>query len=516
MTRLKTKTIEDLHSLGLLAGTFAACLLIKQIFLQGQRIDSFSAYYVASLLLCALFFSVRYQSETRALGAILKGIVLMLGFYSTFNYPSWVSDQAVSSDIHTLIRFSAAGLSILVIWRPAFAIPVICYTVWRKKLDYVETGLFLSPTDYMPIVEVGLFLCMGIVLPQIVARYVKLSRSTKENAALWILVAAIGIHFSNYFYSGVAKLLLNGGPLSWVMDNPTYALMLNAWEAGLLPIGHFENLSAWIYEWFRENVLFFNMLTLIGQLLCLVLVTRPRHIITITVFYDIMHIMIFFLTGIFFWKWIILNLLIVFAFSRITSQRFDWKTISVAVGTIVSAPLGFFVAWLAWYDSPGFNHIYLEANTQAGQTFRVPTNYYLNASVPMVQGRILGHLPGHFRGLNTLGSHESHQIIQAMQKCEAPLSSGSESVNFGPVERFIRGHDAFIRGHANEQGRVYYDRFPHHIWSNPLLYKEFSQIDKRTISSYQIVVESKCVSLINGKVSKHTVTENRSAPIAVP
>ena len=55
-----------------------------------------------------------------------------------------------------------------------------------------------------------------------------------------------------------------------------------------------------------------NFATLFGQLAAVLMLFRRKLMIAITLFYDLAHIVIFFVT-VFFWKWILLNLALVAA-----------------------------------------------------------------------------------------------------------------------------------------------------------------------------------------------------------
>src|SRR3546814_11027254 len=75
----------------------------------------------------------------------------------------------------------------------------------------------------------------------------------------------------------------------------------------------------------------------------------------ITVFYDITHVVIFIVSGILFWKWILMNLAIVAAFTSLRHQRFDGFVRLVGVVAVIGGTLVFFAARLAWYDTPALN-----------------------------------------------------------------------------------------------------------------------------------------------------------------
>src|SRR3546814_6256579 len=49
------------------------------------------------------------------------------------------------------------------------------------------------------------------------------------------------------------------------------------------------------------------------------------------------------------------------------------------------------------------------------------------------------------------------------------------AIDFAALDRFVRAHHRTALDLADEQGRVEYDLYPHHVWSNPWLYTERSE-----------------------------------------
>src|SRR5581483_5502595 len=123
------------------------------------------------------------------------------------------------------------------------------------------------------------------------------------------LVCGIAVHFANYFMSGWAKIVLDGGPLSWVLHNRTHYLILGGESIGTLPFGAWPEISSLPYRLMNYKHLYIvlNAFVLFAQLLCIVAITRVPWMIAFTLFFDVMHITIFVLTGVNFWLWVLLN-----------------------------------------------------------------------------------------------------------------------------------------------------------------------------------------------------------------
>ena len=183
----------------------------------------------------------------------------------------------------------------------------------------------------MPVVELGIYLTLCVIIFEILNRLRTKweipywhaqpleNCSARHQLSLVAFFVAVSVHFGNYFYSARAKYLLDGGPLDWVLENNTALLILVTQETRALPIGHWLELSLRLYDSFSAVYVPSNLVIVLAQTICVVAIWRVGWAMWLTIFYDITHIVIFFVTGIFFWKWILLNLFIVLAFRSIRS-----------------------------------------------------------------------------------------------------------------------------------------------------------------------------------------------------
>src|SRR3546814_15129699 len=100
-----------------------------------------------------------------------------------------------------------------------------------------------------------------------------------------LFIMAVGIHFGNYFYSGLTKLTLDGGPLIWLLENQTQFLIPVTLETGMLPIGEWTDLVWLSYHWYGYIFVVANLIILLGQLYCAIAIMNVRAAALITVFY---------------------------------------------------------------------------------------------------------------------------------------------------------------------------------------------------------------------------------------
>ena len=57
------------------------------------------------------------------------------------------------------------------------------------------------------------------------------------------LYGVLGVHMVNYLYSAIAKLKLDGSVGSWILHNPTQALITNGNQLGAAPLGVFPHIQ---------------------------------------------------------------------------------------------------------------------------------------------------------------------------------------------------------------------------------------------------------------------------------
>ena len=125
--------------------------------------------------------------------------------------------------------------------RPSFAMVPCVYVLMNKDLTRHLFELpWLTRTDYLPVVELGIFMSFGVIAARVLefgiarsqlirsSRFVQLPDAWSISLALFMI--SIAVHFGNYFWSAMAKLMLDGGPLVWVLHNQTHLLTATAYH----------------------------------------------------------------------------------------------------------------------------------------------------------------------------------------------------------------------------------------------------------------------------------------------
>lgn len=465
---------------------------------------------ILAIGLCLVFPGPRHTEVAPALKIIVRVIGTLLGLYSVVavvTFPAGVSSSA-DTQIWILQLLSVVALlaAIATFFRPAFVIIPAATIMSKKASSELLFGIRISHTDYIPVVEMGLFLGLGTIVLGFATsgQGRRWLRDTSVPDLVWsttlLFIVAVGVHFSNYFYSGLQKLLMDDVVWTWPLENPTYVLSISAWISGLLPISHIDWLAAQVITSTKQMNLVLNASILLCQIASVVLIARRWAMIGLTMFYDLTHVVIFLVSGIFFWKWIILNLGLVVAM-RSLPRRIEARTPALmAMCSVLLAPLVFSVVWLGWFDTPALTRSETFAVTTDGQRVRVPTNYFGTISITAAQHRFGRVSDNHFPTV-TFGSTQSPEIFRdALDNCQ--FNDGYRQ-RFQQTEayiaRLVRLTHEYAAQQAGPDGRYAYDSYPHHIWSNPMMHKDFAELAVEEIDHYIYRSVSGCVSLRKGQ-----------------
>ena len=454
------------------------------------------------LVLAALGLGLNGHRAPPAFRVLMGYVTGSLTFYLITGYS--LHNLKVGHPVADMVWVSVV-FALLSMWRPSLALIPIIAVMWTKILAREDFGFAISSTDYMVVVELGVLL--GIfILPasflNIVATRGPKNREYMHQLVWDYLNAAVvigaAVHLSNYFFSGHQKLVLeNAGLLTWVLENPTYILTANTIDFSYLTVFDLPFLSDWTMRVLKWVTVPLNALVLIAQLSVVLALFSRRYMIAVTMFFDLMHLAIFALTAIFFWKWILLNLGMVHAFTRMrqTNWRIPLWLSFAALGVMFTSPQFFQVARLGWFDSGGVNHAHWQIETKDGDRIDVPTNFFLATSISFAQQRPTRPFDG-FLPTHDWGTTMDADIMRRFTDSCAPTDKLDLRLDPEKLEKvgdFVRRHHNRVLERVGRSGNIVYDVYPHHIWSSPLRFLEFKNMDLSEVSSYILIVKAKCL-----------------------
>lgn len=448
----------------------------------------------------------------------LRGSAIFLAFY--FVVEPFAVPYAALPAGHPAVLLHQHGrpiglvLAVIGWWRPSAVFGSAMLLWMMRELQTELTGFYFSTLDIRNVAEIVAFLSIGFTLLA-GARQVRGIRQTLavddaliQTATMMMLAAAIGAHLANYFWSGLAKLALDGGFLSWLLDNRLSDGIPAALEKGTLPFAAWP----WAVEAVHGALVFLsvpiNFLSWSVQILAVVAVWKRRWLILATIAFDVFHVIVWATLGLLFWKWIALNMIVVATLAAVREDEWNKVVRTTAVLFVIAGIALFRVATLAWYETAGFASPYFVARMDDGSLHRVPNAYFGSSSYQVSQGRLW--YPGGFGHFNPSiwGSVLSHKDAVAGRTCTVPARTEPAAEQWGPPHHlalYMQAQHKRVLAHADERGIWHYYRVPHHHVPSPFLADSFYALDKRRVASYMFVMDSVCLSLDQGRLKRHVV-----------
>jgi hypothetical protein len=487
--------------------------------------------WLAAALLLAFLAPLRMAEMPKSMAIILRFLFVLFAVY--FAFPLTLPSHAgfgILTELRLEYRQFVFPLAcVLGLWRPGFGALAIGAAICERRTLGLWFGDKLSATEFFPVAEVAIFLVLSAMLWKIIGKNGYFSRAAQpmdddDRLSVLTKITLLGIclHLANYFYSGVAKAFLSSSPLDWLLENQTGNMLLVANELNQLPLNIVSGLPEISYIALNKFLFLVNAATFFGQLLAIVVVARIRWIILITLFYDIMHVGILFVSGIFFYKWIVMNFAIIAGLASIRYEKVPSSFKIGMVAFILASPLVFHVANLAWWDSSATNQEHIYAVMDDGSEVEVPRNYWGSFSVNYAQQRRLPNWDNSFfpsrygnikdQKLNRLGNDCAIKLPVESAEDALTQETAKDSNN---ISTHIRRHHRYVLENVNEDGTIEYDFYPHHIWTMPWNFSAFEKIDKRRIRSYKFEVEAVCLGFANGQFTRKLIRK-KSYEISLP
>lgn len=249
----------------------------------------------------------------------------------------------------------------------------------------------------------------------------------------------------HYVYPGLAKLWIN-----WPAQNQLSDLLLSSWACGWLNWLTLEELDRWKVLLNRLNLpLICGAMVL--ELSGLFLISHRRFALASCTLWVLFHLMVCLLSGILFWKWIVVDLLVILwlLFLRTPAREstipldetnnsspspggkpenrvpekslknqfadyFPAHHFPLFVALVLLVPFLWGIPFLGWYDTPLVEYYEVELINVHGESWLVPVHLLAPYDVVFAQGRL------HFLHdkpilVSTFGATSDLRLVQALQ-----------------------------------------------------------------------------------------------------
>ena len=249
------------------------CILINKVFVYaiynlityGNALTGLGIIVLVSL--SGVFIS--YDSLPRAVRIVVRVTLSFSVFYivaSRMYLPGDViNDQIGSGIIVNYLWIPAAIFGALSLIRPSLGIVPLHYMILQKLSLVAVFGIPITAVDYITVIDTCGLIIMGIILYPLFARLQSYSKILSRGFDIsqlpigknlhlleGIFLAAIALHFGNYFYGAIGKMSVGENLVHWIYGNETEYLFLASMEVGVNPLSFSDELTKLAYELFSQ------------------------------------------------------------------------------------------------------------------------------------------------------------------------------------------------------------------------------------------------------------------------
>jgi hypothetical protein len=372
---------------------------------------------------------------------------------------------------HCADRLILAGLAVLSVWRPGF-VPLFLLQAFLLAGQFDCPLRNFKRTDVLVLFEVLIAWTGYAFIKLILPRF-----SVKPFALLAFCLLA-----SQYFFSAVAKFELGG----WLSENDIVNLFMAAHDNGLWAFCDGESVQSMgrTISTFNQPLKFVTVVLEAGVIVALL----NRWILAAFFFgLAMMHVGIVFTSGIFFWKWMVLDFAIVFLWFRLGTQqgslvetnRFNrYLPFALSVVIILASSHLWKSATLGWWDTAVSGVFRVEVVSENGAVQEVVPADFAPFDYPFAQGRFF-YLDNRKNLVGSFGTTVARDRFDALTRAQTPADIVNYKQTLGLKEstdnESILRYEKFMRrffGNMNERrgSGNFFDVLapPQHIWTYPI------------------------------------------------
>jgi hypothetical protein len=210
--------------------------------------------------------------------------------------------------------------------------------------------------------------------------FILIKKFYKNFSILLFFITVICLHASNYFIPGLGKMMISHNYINWIwindLSNIVIARYTHGWITDIISL----DTALTIAKHFQEWTVIAQIITFLSQILVLVVFIHKRFSLLLFLSFELLHIGVFIVTGIFFWEWVLINLAIVYSINKLTLQDskkiFNYKVMLVAIPFIFLGNSVFNASFLAWYDTPLHNYFEIYAVDENDKEYKMDKNLF--------------------------------------------------------------------------------------------------------------------------------------------
>lgn len=474
------------------------------------------------------------EDPSGALQTLTKGLAITCFIYLALQLPGFTFDDSGSIWSPTLVTvtWAIALLASVLAWRyPSLLLIPAVWLPWVKSLAGHLTGFEYSRTlDILPLFQLALGAALAATTISVLLgvsgirntlspRLLR-ARTSWAEIAVFVLVC---FHLSSYVMSGMAKVMLDGGPLTWMLENE----IRNIFFAGVV-LEHlvWQDISGAVSattQFFELAGRPMSIAILLIQLAAVTAFVSKRWALFLLLAYDGLHVGIFLTQGANFFSWVLVNLCLVAALAKLPNRYFGLRPMCMGIVLMLFCAFAYGkfyrVAALGWYDTLAVNAVHIVAETADGRERHVPNAFFGFYSYPMSHMSFGYPEPGRYLPTGTNGGTDISRIERLARDCSFSESdwASTKGERWDPegLSNLVRNRHAQLLakdpGPLSWMANVYW----HHFWNPPSVFARFREIRLDEIESFRLVVNSYCLQpTASGPARKQVSSNEFSIPLS--
>ena len=308
---------------------------------------------------------------------IIRGFILIVA--ATIFWEQFFLDYNYFHNSNMFLEKLILVISIFLIYlNPSWIIVFLMQSllIWQSHQEPLG-GFHL--TDIRPVFDV---LIMFIT-------YQILKKHRNIHTDIFIFLA-LTLHASNYFIPGIVKLEISPNGWEWIFLNELNNLFVSSYINGWL--GFIDEKTAIYFAGIIDHTeVIAQVITLLIHLGSIFLLYNKRITLLLFLGFELLHLGIFFASGIFFWAWIIINLGFIYLLKRLPKESVSFlyskKSFLIFCFLVVLSPIFYQPTALGWWDSR-VNTIYdFVVTTEDGKKFKFNKNDFSPYDLLFTQNR---------------------------------------------------------------------------------------------------------------------------------
>jgi hypothetical protein len=334
--------------------------------------------------------------------AAVMGVTFIFSGYNYYYDQSFLLDRVVLVVLLLLIRAHPGFLFPFVVTMMAFALQIhhpLPEAMWNWPDKRMPTHLLFA---FVWFVYLRIFVRTDHRLP---------------------IILAVFVAGSTYVHAGLSKLAIGPELSTWLLDNPTSNIFVSAYQngnwLGQLSVPQVVDIAGFL----SKIDLFNNGYTLVAEIGAAMMLLDRRVARLFLGACALLHVGILASSGIFFWKWIIVDIAMIWY----VGSLWKWGMPLVSAGNLRAlalAALTFAFAMthfkttgilFAWWDTRHAQFFSYEVETESGERYSLDPRYFEPYDVMFVQSRFYYILPQPVLS-GTYGTTHRYPVFEALQR----------------------------------------------------------------------------------------------------